>query len=295
MDESFSRWLALREPVDAEARSSTLTRTINERLPLDRPLQIVDLGTGTGSNLRYLIERLPPRQDWLLVDSDANLLAEVPARMADWAATRRLQADKTGGGLLITGGALACRIETRQVDFGVLEPGLLAGRDLVAGSALLDLVSDRWLGDLAAACAASRAAVLFALTYDGTSQSVPEEPGDDRVRDLMNQHQRGDKGFGPAVGPEGAERAAHAFERAGYVVRRARSDWMITPERAELQSRLLDGWHQAATALAPDELPRIDDWRARRQAHVAAGRSQVIVGHEDLAAWPGDNDQHRAR
>src|SRR3954447_23559063 len=121
MDESFSRWLALREPVDAAARSSTLTHMISDWLPLDRPLRIVDLGTGTGSNLRYLIERLPPRQDWLLFDSDANLLAEVPARMADWAATHGLRADKTGGGLLITGGALVCRIETRQADLGVLE------------------------------------------------------------------------------------------------------------------------------------------------------------------------------
>ena len=29
----------------------------------------------------------------------------------------------------------------------------------------------------------------------------------------------------------------------------------------------------------------IRDWLGRRLAHVEAGRSRVIVGHEDLAAW----------
>jgi hypothetical protein len=29
----------------------------------------------------------------------------------------------------------------------------------------------------------------------------------------------------------------------------------------------------------------IQAWLARRLAHVEAGRSEVIVGHEDLAAW----------
>jgi len=29
----------------------------------------------------------------------------------------------------------------------------------------------------------------------------------------------------------------------------------------------------------------IADWRERRIAHVYAGRSQLIVGHKDLAGW----------
>ena len=31
--------------------------------------------------------------------------------------------------------------------------------------------------------------------------------------------------------------------------------------------------------------PRFGDWRARRLAHVDAGRSRLTVGHDDLAAW----------
>jgi hypothetical protein len=30
----------------------------------------------------------------------------------------------------------------------------------------------------------------------------------------------------------------------------------------------------------------LDGWKSRRLAHVADGRSRIIVGHEDLAGWP---------
>jgi hypothetical protein len=38
--------------------------------------------------------------------------------------------------------------------------------------------------------------------------------------------------------------------------------------------------------MAPDEAAMIRGWLARRLAHVDAGRSHVIVGHDDFAAWP---------
>jgi len=34
-----------------------------------------------------------------------------------------------------------------------------------------------------------------------------------------------------------------------------------------------------------DRPPTIARWRARRLAHVDAGRSRLVVGHDDLAAW----------
>ena len=60
--DSFSTWLALRQPADIAARSEALTQAIVARLPRDRPLRILDLGSGTGSNVRYLSSRLPGPQ-----------------------------------------------------------------------------------------------------------------------------------------------------------------------------------------------------------------------------------------
>ena len=53
-----------------------------------------------------------------------------------------------------------------------------------------------------------------------------------------------------------------------------------------MQRLLIEGWAEAAAEMAPDRASTTAGWRARRLTHVAAGRSRVVVGHDDLAAWP---------
>jgi SAM-dependent methyltransferase len=235
---------------------------IAERLSSE-PLRVLDLGTGTGANRRFLDKRLPGAQ-WLLVDNDRELLARAAASAG--------QAQSS---------------ETRAVDLatGPATPDLFADRDLVTSSALLDLVSEDWLLALAGRCRDAQAAVLFALTYNGEMQCEPVEPEDEVVRELVNIHQQTDKGFGPALGPGAAEAAARAFDEMGYEVWRAVSDWELGPDSTALQVQLIDGWTEAAEAIDPERAAQLRDWKARRLAHVAAGRSRVVVGHEDMAGW----------
>src|SRR5262245_47897002 len=104
MNLSPADWLALREPADASARSTELTRAIGERLPGDRPVRILDLATGTASNLRYLSMRLPnPQQHWLITDRNPSLLSEVPSRSSGWTATNGLTLVTRMKTLVVTG------------------------------------------------------------------------------------------------------------------------------------------------------------------------------------------------
>src|SRR5437016_5963868 len=188
MTELLTEWLVLREPIDAAARSSSLASAIAESFPRDRPIiNVLDLGTGTGSNVRYLAEFLPDPQHWLLVDRDQALLAEGARLLTLWSAFQPFD----------------CYIEAREYDIGTFDhPGIFPGRHLVTASALLDLVSERWLRSLAARCRTLAAPALFALTYNGHFACDPAEPEDDTVRELFNSHQRSnDKGFGRAEGP----------------------------------------------------------------------------------------------
>jgi hypothetical protein len=268
--DSLSAWLALREAADAAARSAIVTRTICDRFAGAGPLHVLDLAAGTGSNLRYLAPHLPGEQRWLLVDRDQQLLEEAARRMPALASYQR------------------CTVERRRLDLATLDhPDIFAGRQLVTASALLDLVSERWLDELAARCRAVGATALFALTYNGWSRCSPAEPEDERVRELMNRHQRTDKGLGgPAAGPDGAVCAERSLAAAGYRVQRDTSNWTLPPDLRALQRRLVEGWAQAAVEIEPAEAPIVQDWLARRLAHVDAGRSHIVVGHDDLAAWP---------
>lgn len=262
MSESLSGWLALREAVDHASRSAALTAEVAAALPADRPLRIVDLGSGTGSNVRYLSPRLPAPQRWLLVDRDASLLARAGARAG-------------------------AEFHTKATELGNLDEAIVAGAHLVTASALLDLVSDRWLRDLASACRRHRAVALFALSYNGRSTCNPPEPEDEQVRELFNAHQRqSDKGFGTAAGPDAVEQAVAAFGQAAYLVSRAATDWILLPEMRTLQTQLIAGWAEAAAEMAPGQSTLISKWHARRISHVDAGRSTIVVGHDDVAAIP---------
>jgi hypothetical protein len=258
MSDFTADWLDLREPIDAASRSMRLTRDVAAILPRYRAIDILDLGAGTGANVRYLAGKLPLPQRWMLVDRDERLLSRASKA---WAS------------------------RCLDLKHAVLDASLFSGRALVTASALLDLASEAWLQALVARCREAGAAVLFALTYDGRMDFAPAELEDEAMCELVNQHQRTDKGLGPAEGPAAVARASELFTAAGYYVEREASDWELTPESHELQRQLIAGWADAAVATAPDQSAAVADWRARRIAHVDAGRSQLIVGHKDLAGW----------
>jgi hypothetical protein len=254
---ALANWLELRESADAVARSHDVTGAVVASLSRRRAVRALDLATGTGSNIRYLGGRLPASVEWLAIDRDAALLARVPRT-----------------------------VKRRRRELGRLDRAMFAGAHFVTASALLDLVSESWIRELATRCQASGAAVLFALNYDGRSECHPPEPEDDFVRDLFNRHQRAsDKGFGRAAGPDAADAALRAFTDAGYQMRHARSDWELGPERRELQRLLIQGWADAAIEVAPEHTRTIESWLARRLAHVDAGRSRIVVGHVDVGGW----------
>jgi len=295
--ETFSAaWLALREPADHAARSAALVPLVIAALA--RPPQtaadvsevtVLDLGSGAGSNLRYLAGRLPFSQRWRLVDHDAALLHDALERTRRWAESSGYEAHASSDSLDLRRDSWHISVNTRRQDLTVLDPALFdAGGEplLVTGAALLDLASHQWLASLVARCAAARAVALFALTYDGRIACEPADADDDLVRQLVNRHQHTDKGFGAAAGPDATTVAATCFDAAGYRVRRAASDWRLGPESVTLQRELVAGWAHAAAEVEPARRVGIEAWRDRRLAHIAGGRSWTTVDHEDLVAWP---------
>lgn len=264
--ESFSAdWLSLREPADHEARAHALVARLAAHLP-PHGARGVDLAAGTGSNVRYLLPRLPNIAHWTLVDHDAALLAQAWRRLSPIA----LPAGRS--------------FDVRQGDLKDLAALPIDGAALVSAAALLDLVSATWLEAFARRCREAHVHVLCALSYDGRLDGDPAEPLDARVRDLVNAHQRTDKGFGAALGPNAAMAAAEAFAAEGYAVTLAPSDWVLDASHADLQRPLIAGWAEAAAAMAPDETAAIASWRASRLAAVDAAASRLRVGHQDLLA-----------
>jgi len=277
-------WLALREPFDAAARAADVVATLRAQLAQDT--EIVDLGAGAGSNLRYLAPLLGGTQRWRLLDHDAELLDAAVAATRAWAAARGARSERRGDALAIHARDFECELRCEQRELSTIAALELPAGCFVTAAALLDLVSTEWLDALAASCARARARVLFALTYDGRTVCSPAEPEDALVLELFNRHQHRDKGFGRALGPDAARAAEAAFRRQGYTVSAHESDWHIDAREHAMQRALLEGWLGAAVEIAPEKRAQLAAWHERRRAHVAAARSKLRVGHVDVVGWP---------
>jgi SAM-dependent methyltransferase len=261
----LAEWLALREPLDMRARNGAVLDAVAAACKHKPALSIVDLGSGTGSTVRALTARLPTPQRWKLVDKDPVLLAKAFATARPRGVT----------------------IGTQEFDLnGDLGPLFDDRVDLITASALIDLVSEPWLANLAAAAAARSLPVYIAFTYDGRIKFSRFDPADASIVSAFNAHQRTNKGFGPALGPRAAASAERIFRALGYSFVSGYSDWLAEPADVEFQLALLADLRQVAGEMGAHSPEALEGWFAHHCQAVKTGELTLSVGHVDFFAQP---------
>ncbi|MEN5081364.1 SAM-dependent methyltransferase [Bosea sp. TWI1241] len=272
-----AEWLALREPADHAARNPAVLAAVGAAFAGRSSLSIVDLGSGAGSNLRGSYAALPDRQHWTLVDRDKALLEAALATLAQWAD----DSQRLGEELVLRKEGKTLTVDVRQADLDKDLEWVLGWRpDLVTAAALFDLTSERWIARFAAALASLRLPLYTVLTFDGRESWETPHPADKRMLAAFNHHQRGDKGFGPAAGPDAVELLAQAFRKTGFAVTAGESLWRIDDSRPEFRAALVAGIAAAVRETGQVDEATIAAWAAARQG--ATG----FVGHHDLWARP---------
>jgi SAM-dependent methyltransferase len=271
-----ARWLDLREPVDHRSRSEDLARALARRFAGRSFTAVLDLGCGTGSNLRATAPLLGPEQHWTLVDHDEALLETAAERLAAWAGS----AERRGGELALNKGGKRITVRLRCADLAQdLDSVLAEGAGLVTASALFDLASADFIAEVAAEVARSRASFYAVLTYNGAQRWTPKHAADAAMASAFRAHQVGDKGFGAAAGPMAPLLLATAFDAAGYTVSEGDSGWRLEAGDEALIGELAAGFAAAVreTGLVPEA--KVDDW-------LAVDRAGALVGHTDTLALP---------
>lgn len=271
-------WLALREPADHRARNRELAATLEARFAMREEIKVIDLGCGTGSNLRATSALLPARQSWTLVDYDPALLAAARSALARWADAVEI----ANHGLSIVKGRRTISVTFRLADLANgLDDALAGDADLVTASALFDLCSAEFIRRFAKAVAKKRAAFYTVLTYNGIQRWTPRHPGDQTVAQAFNRHQLRDKGFGSSAGPMAPSELADAFRAMGYLVSEGDSPWKLGANDAQLISDLAEGKAAAARETGLVDAKTLAAWCGLR-------RTGAEVGHTDTLALPGD-------
>ena len=259
-------WLALREEADGRSRSRRLARAVGRRV--DGPLVVHDLGSGTGSMMRWLAPLLPGPQTWVLHDWNGELLeaaASVPAF------------DSRGDHV---------RVIKSVEHFEHLRPDHLAGASLVTASALLDVLTQDEVEAIVAACVEAGAPAFLSLTVTGRVRIEPADPGDRVFEAAFKDHQRRVEDGRRLLGPDAVEAAVEAFTAAGWGTRVAGSGWRLGASDRALADEWLTGWVGAAVEQRPALAEWADEYLQNRRRQISAGELHAIVHHADLLAFP---------
>ena len=270
-------WLALREAPDHRCRQDF---TGHAGFAPGGERTVVDLGCGSGSNYRYLQPRLGGVQHWTCIDNNAALLAVLRSHPRSAA-----NVSNSGESDSVTTLEADLAADIATLISSVFTRDAPSGERLVTASALLDLVSARWIEALAEAAAHAGATLWMALSYDGRIELTPGHGDDAQLRSLVDAHQRTDKGFGAALGPQAHAFACATLRRCGYTVHEACSDWQLDAGDSALLGELIGGWLHAAREQAGDA-GRLREWEALRLTQLRAGVLRVRVGHRDLLGLP---------
>jgi hypothetical protein len=259
-------WLTLREDADAGSRSRALA--VEAGRMLQPPVIVHDLGTGTGSMVRWCAPLLPGPQTWVLHDWNDALLQHAASASAR---------DRDGEPITV---------RTRVGQLGALRGSDLDGASLVTASALFDVLSAEEVGAIVAACLEAGVPALCALSVSGRVTMEPFDPGDGVFAAAFNDHQRRTVHGRRLLGPDAAALVADLFRSAGWSVRVAESPWRLDGRDRALTTEWLDGWLAAAV----EQRPALREWATEyvrtRAAQIAADTLRVVVHHVDLLAWP---------
>ena len=266
--EVSSDWLALREQEDARARSRELAIAASGRLG-PGPIVIHDLGSGTGSMMRWLAPFLPGPQTWVLHDWNSNLVELATNGVVPLDRERR-----------------PVSVRTRSGELAHLDPDDLDGASLVTASALLDVLTSEEIRAVAQACVAVGCPVLLSLSVTGEVRLDPRDPRDDVLQASFSAHQQRLVGGRRLAGPSGVALAQRQFLDAGWNIRPATTFWRLGDHDPRLLGQWFDGWFDAALEQRADLQIEGVGYRERRSSQLRRGALSAVVVHTDLLAWP---------
>ena len=282
-----SEWLALREPADHRARHAGLCAqmtsyftTVQPTLgqSAEQPFRVIDLGCGTGSNLRAVAAVLPPYQHWTLVDYDPALLTAALQALTRWADHTHANAAQPGN-VTFTKDGKKIEVVCLQEDLAAnIERVLSMPVNLVTAAAFFDLVSPDWLVRF---CQALTVPLYTVLTYDGTEVWAPPHAADAAMLQAFLAHQATDKGFGLSAGPHATDIMRVALTARGFQVEVGSSPWQLGPSDRGLMRALATGTSGAVAETKTVAQDVCEDWLSAR-----LNAQRCEIGHWDLWATP---------
>ena len=252
-------WLFIREKIDNLSKNKLIIQNINKSLKNYKDINIIDLGTGTGSNFRYLSKKIKyNNQYWTLMDISKSSLKEARANT---------QINKKIKSISIKNHDVIQNINT--TDF--------SNYDVVTGSAFLDIMPKKWFKNFHLKNVNTKI-VYFSINYDGYFNFFPKHKLDNSVMNLFNSDQKSKKVNNlRAVGPD-CSLIIDSFFSKTHKTYSLKSNWtQITNKKFQLM--FLDFCNKVI-----NKNNKYSEWLQFRKEKIIDNKSKLTVHNKDFLA-----------
>ena len=260
MHEFENNWLFEREKIDNLSKSKFIIKKINNFLSTYNEVNIMDLGTGTGSNFRYLTKKIKlKKQSWTLIDISKESLIEAKTDIY-----KNYTLDK----ISIINQNVINNID--KINF--------KNFDLVCGSAFLDIMPFHWFKSFYKQNINTKL-IYFSINYDGYFKFYPFHKDDKAVLNLFNADQQSIKHKNDlAVGPDCSKIIEKQFKKT-HKIYSYKSTWSVKNNK-KFQSMFLNFCSNVLNKNKKD----FTSWLTFRNENIMNNKSKLIVNNKDFLA-----------
>ncbi|MDC0232982.1 class I SAM-dependent methyltransferase [Pelagibacteraceae bacterium] len=254
-------WLFQREKIDNLSKNIFIIKKINSVLKNYDKIRIIDLGTGTGSNFRYLSKKIKfKNQSWTLMDLSKSSLKE---------AKKTIVANIKIKKIIFKHDDIIKNIQ--QYNFKYY--------DLVTGSAFLDIMPVDWFKKFYTQNKNTKL-VYFSINYDGYFKFYPKHKLDRRVLQLFNNDQKSKKNNKTrAVGPH-CSNIINSFFSKTHKCYLFKSNWTYVKNK-NFQLMFLDF---CENIIKKNRKTNFSEWLDFRKDNIIKNKSNLSVSNKDFLA-----------
>jgi SAM-dependent methyltransferase len=287
----YARYLAAKTTVDDRALNGHVLAELRRLMPARAP-RVLEVGAGLGTMVARLMDwGVVGAGEYILLDTDRQLLDHSRRWLSDWAAARGLRSDLLPDGLQV--GDL--RVRLVQAELGsYLETDHGALADVLIANAVLDLVDVPAILPGLLRLLVPGGVYWFTINYDGMSIFAPGHPHDDQVMQAYHRDMDERIRYGRQAGESRTGRHLfHHLRAAGAPALAAgSSDWVVSagPDGnypgdeayflRSILSTIQDALRSRQDRVDPADLA---DWLAVRRRQLAAGELVYIAHQLDFA------------
>lgn len=279
-------WLFERFAFDSKARNKTVEAACLDFLSSRSTLNIVDVGSGSGSSCLYLMQKIKQDQNWTFVELNAELAKASLERIASFAQTQNWTADSHDNSLFIHTPEKKVQIEVINKSFLELDKIVdLENVDLVTAAAVFDLLTEQMLTAFLELLNNQEVALLSTINYSGM-RFATESKADYLYADLYSQHMQREQPFGRTVGADCHNVMEDFFRKKHVQVISGESNWEIGNEDKKMHAFLLDYMSNAVPEMLTSEreVALFEEWLIEKKQLSGSGQLSLEVMHHDFFA-----------